>query len=222
MMDTIQFTYVNFRYLMFERGGQYYLLDRSPRHFIGYLFSPINWFFYQAVYPITQEEYFKFKQKNDHAKKFALSTSFGAGLGVFVYNWFRLKKIDISVYFTTPFPFKINLILLLLGLILAYTLAKLFYRYRKKSLFSLIGTDLDHPQYMKLQPQKLDVKQLIGYVVIIGGLTLFISAYYLYSANLLFLLMTILMFFINFIGANIAFGTERNQFYKIRDIKKDS
>lgn len=122
----------------------------------------------------------------------------------------------------TTFPFEINLILLLLGLILAYTLAKLFYLYRMKSMLSLIGTELGYPQYIKLQPQKLDFKQLISYVVVIGGLLLCISAYYLYSANLLFWLMTIAILFINFISSNVAFGTEVNQFYKIMAIKKDS
>ncbi|EHJ52270.1 DUF443 family protein [Streptococcus macacae] len=221
-MDTIQFTYGNFRYLVFEREGQYYLLDRSPSYFIAYLFSPISWLFYQKIYLITQEGYSKIQQKNDRAKKFVLPASFGAGLGVFVYNWFRFKKIDISIYFKTTFSFEINLILLLLSLILSYTLAKLFYVYRKKNIISLLGTELRHPQYMKLKPQKIDFKQLIGYVAVMGGLILFMAVCYLYSANLLFCLITIALSFIYFIGSNIAFGTEVNQFYKIVDIKKDS
>lgn len=220
-MKTIQFTYGNFRYLVFEMEGRYYLLDRSPRYFIGYLFSPINWLFYQKVYPISQEGYSKIQQKNDRARNLVIPASFGAGLGVFIYNWFRLKKIDISSHFETTFSFEINLILLLLSLILAHTLAKLFYSYRKKNMDSLLGTALQAPQYMKLRPQKIDFKQLIGYGVIMGGLVFFMAAYYLYSANLLFCLITIAMSFIYFIGSNVAFGTEANQFYKIVDIKKE-
>ena len=220
-METIQFTYGNFRYLVFEMEGRYYLLDRSPRYFIGYLFSPINWIFYQKVYPISQEGYSKIQQKNNRARNLVMPASFGAGLGVFIYNWFRLKKIDISSHFETTFSFEINLILLLLSLILAYTLAKLFYSYRKKNMDSLLGTALQAPQYMKLRPQKINFMQLIGYGVIMGGLALSMAAYYLYSANLLFCLITIAMSFIYFMGSNVAFGTEVNQFYKIVDIKKE-
>ena len=219
-METIQFTYGNFRYLVFEMEGRYYLLDRSPRYFIGYLFSPINWLFYQKVYPLSQEGYSKIQQKNDIARNLVIPASFGAGLGVFIYNWFRLKKIDISSHFETTFSFEINLILLLLSLILAHTLAKLFYSYRKKNMDSLLGTELQAPQYMKLRPKKINFKQLIGYGVIMGGLVLSMAAYYLYSANLLFCLITIAMSFIYFIGSNVAFGTEVNQFYKIVDIKE--
>lgn len=86
---------------------------------------------------------------------------------------------------------------------------------------SLLGTALQALQYMKLRPQKIDFKQLIGYGVIMGGLVFFMAAYYLYSANLLFCLITIAMSFIYFIGSNVAFGTEVNQFYKIVDIKKE-
>ena len=65
MMEKIRFTYGNFRYLVFELNHQYYLLDRRPCHLIGYLFPPINWLFFQHVYPITLDEYCKIKEKID-------------------------------------------------------------------------------------------------------------------------------------------------------------
>lgn len=218
-MKTIQFTYGNFRYLVFEMDGEFYLLDRRPRYIIGYLFSPINWFFYQEVYPLSREGFSKIQQKNDRARKFSMSVSFGAGLGVLIYNWFRLKKIDISIYFKIITSFEINLILLLLGLMLALSLARLFYYYRKKNMLSLIGTTLQTPLYVKLKPQKLDFKQLIGYGLVMVGLVTFMAAYYLYSGNMLFCFITSIMSFIYFLGSNVAFGTEANQFYKIVDIK---
>lgn len=64
-MEKIRFTYGNFRYLVFELNHQYYLLDRRPCHLIGYLFPPINWLFFQHVYPITSDEYCKIKEKMD-------------------------------------------------------------------------------------------------------------------------------------------------------------
>lgn len=62
-MEKIRFTYGNFRYLVFEFNHQYYLLDRRPCHLIGYLFPPINWLFFQHVYPITSDDYCKIKEK---------------------------------------------------------------------------------------------------------------------------------------------------------------
>lgn len=64
-MEKIRFTYGNFRYLVFELNHQYYLLDRRPCHLVGYLFPPINWLFFQHVYPITSDDYCKIKKKMD-------------------------------------------------------------------------------------------------------------------------------------------------------------
>ena len=220
-METIQFTYGNFRYLTFELDGQYYLLDRSPQHCIGYLYPPLNWFFHQKVYLITQEEFFKLRQKNLRAANISIPASFSAGLGVLIYNWFRLKNIDISIYFNTKFSFGINLLFLLVSVILAYILANLFYFYRKKHMISILGSELYQPVNMRVKPQKLNFKQLIGYLVIVGGLTSFMAGYYLYSGNLLYCFITMTITFLHFIGANGAFGTEANQFYKIVDIKEE-
>ena len=62
-METIQFTYGNFRYLVFEMEGRYYLLDRSPRYFIGYLFSPIIGFFIKKFIQLVKKGIPRFSKK---------------------------------------------------------------------------------------------------------------------------------------------------------------
>ena len=114
-MDTIQFTYGNFRYLVFEIEGQYYLLDRRPSHFIGYLFPPLNWFFYQKVYPIKEEDYLRIKQRNNQFKHIVIPVSLGAGLSVFIGAWSR----TVNLSFKTDFSEITNIILLSLALLLS-------------------------------------------------------------------------------------------------------
>lgn len=214
-METIQFTYANFRYLMFERGGQYYLLDRSPRHFIGYLFPPLNWFFYQKVYPITEEDYLRIKQRNNQFKHIVIPVSLGAGLSVFIGAWSR----TVNLSFKTDFSEITNIILLSLALLLSYILAQLVYRSREKSILFFVHSSIDHPIYYKIRPIKVDYKRLIGYFILMLGIPFFSAWFYLYLKDLLFLLATFVMVFLALLCVNIAFSAEEGDVYKIVDIK---
>ena len=91
-MDNIQLIYGNFRYLIFVKDDQYYLLDRIPSRFIGYFLPPVNWVLYQKVYPITLSQYAKIKDKNDRAPKLAFLIPIAIGLNVYVANKFRLEN----------------------------------------------------------------------------------------------------------------------------------
>ena len=217
MMEKIRFTYGNFRYLVFEFNHQYYLLDRRPCHLIGYLFPPINWFFFQHVYPITSDEYCKIKEKNGHAIKLTVSASLGAGLSVFLYNWLRVNKIDITKYFETNLSSFTTVALFLMTFLLTYVLVELFYYSRKRRMASVLGRELRHLQYYKITPVKIDFKQLLGFLVVIGGLVFFMSLYYFYSGNLLFGLMPNAIIFLYLSTSNVAFGTESHHLYKIND-----
>lgn len=216
-MDNIQLIYGNFRYLIFVKDDQYYLLDRIPSRFIGYFLPPVNWVLYQKVYPITLSQYAKIKDKNDRAPKLAFLIPIAIGLSVYVANKFRLENNDMMKYFQTDFSVVANVITLLIGSILVGILVRVFYFYRKKSMGALIGSTLDHPHYYKIRPLKLKIKQLFSYFVVLGGLTLFASGYYIYSGNLLFALFSLMMQFFYLIGSNVSFGTESQQLYKIVD-----
>lgn len=215
MMDTIQFTYANFRYLLFQVDGQYYLFDRRPSHFIGYLFLPLNWFFYQKVYPITEEDYLRIKQRNDKFKHIVIPASLGAGLSVFIGAWSR----TVNLSFKTNFSEITNVILLSLALLLSYILAQLVYRSREKSILSFVHSTISHPIYYKIRPIKVDYKRLIGYFILMLGTPFFSAWFYLYFKDLLFLLATFVMAFLALLCVNIAFSAEDRYVYKIVDIK---
>ena len=54
---------------------------------------------------------------------------------------------------------------------------------------SLLGRELRYLKYYKITPVRIDFKQLLGFIVVIGGLAFFMPMYYFYSGNLLFGLM---------------------------------
>ncbi len=83
----------------------------------------------------------------------------------------------------------------------------------------LIGHELRHLQYYKITPVKIDFKQLLGFIVVIGGLAFFMPMYYFYSGNLLFGLMANAIIFLYLSASNVAYGTESHHLYKINDKK---
>lgn len=214
-METIQFTYANFRYLVFKIDQQYYLFDRRPSHFIGYFFLPLNWFFYQKVYPITEEDYLRIKQRNDKFKHIVIPASLGAGLSVFIGAWSRAVNLS----FKTDFSEMTNIILLSLVLLLSYILAQLVYHSRKKSILSLAHSIIEHPIYYKVRPVKVDYRRLIGYFILMLGIPFFSAWFYLYFKDLLFLLTTCVMVFLALLCVNITFSAEDGYIYEIVDIK---
>ena len=84
-------------------------------------------------------------------------------------------------------------------------------------MVSVLGRELSHLQYYKIRPVKVDFKQLLGFIVIFGGLAFFMSLYYFYSGNLLFGLMGNAIIFLYLLASNVAFGTESHHLYKIND-----
>ena len=81
----------------------------------------------------------------------------------------------------------------------------------------VLGRELRHLQYYKITPIRIDFKQLLGFIVVIGGLAFFMSLYYFYSGNLLFGLMVNAIIFLYLSASNVAFGTESHHLYKIND-----
>lgn len=220
-MQSFHFTYANFRYLVFQIDGQYYLLDRRPNHLIGYLFMPLNWFFYQRIYPITNEDYHKIKQKNDRLKHLVLPSTLGAGLSVFVGNWLRIHHV--SKYFETDFSLKLNIILALMGIFLSFILAGWFYRSRKRSITSLTYINVEHPLYYKLVPSKISWKMIITYIaylILIVGTAILSLVGFIYLGNLVFLLTATLLVFLHLIAVNLAYSTDSDHFYRVVDIRQ--
>ena len=124
----------NLRYLLFHYQGRQYLLDRSPKHFLGYFCLPLNWYFYQKVYAISDEELVKIEEKNAKASKFILPTSLAAGLAVFVNAWAHMNHIDLFANFYVNFSIVTSLLLVVIGLLFSFSLLQLLYSKKKKSL----------------------------------------------------------------------------------------
>ncbi len=216
-METIQFIYGNFRYLIFQTDGQYYMLDRRPNHLVGYLVMPLNCIFYQKVYPITESDYLSIKQRNDKFKHIVVPASLGSGLAVFIGSWSRMVNLS----FVNHFSKEITVLLLVIILILSYISVQFIYYSRKKSILSLLQNDLTQPVYYKIKPIKFDYKRFIAYIIIMLGLPICLAFIYLYSKDMLFLFAFYIMSLISLLCVNLAFSAEANYFYKIVDIKKE-
>ena len=101
--------------------------------------------------------------------------------------------------------------------LLTYVLVELCYYSRKRRMVSVLGRELRNLQYYKITPVKIDFKQLLGFIVVFGGLSFFMALYYFYSGNLLFGIMAHAIIFLYFLASNVAFGTESHHLYKIND-----
>ena len=210
----------NLRYLLFHYQGRQYLLDRSPKHFLGYFCLPLNWYFYQKVYAISDEELVKIEEKNSKASKFILPTSLAAGLAVFVNAWARMNHIDLFANFYVNFPIVISLFLVVIGLLLSFSLLQLLYSKKKKSLEKLLNRSLEQSINFKIKP----VNSLRFYVkmfllrLCIFALTLIFALAFIYLKNISMLCLMMLIMFIFLGTVNIAFAPGEEREYEIVDV----
>lgn len=128
-----------------------------------------------------------------------------------------MNKIDITKSFETNLSSFTKVALFLMTLLLTYVLVELCYYSRKRRMASVLGRELRHLQYYKIRPVKIDFKQLLGFIVVFGGLAFFMALYYFYSGNLLFCLTAHAIIFLYLLASNVAFGTESHHLYKIND-----
>lgn len=210
----------NLRYLLFHYQGRQYLLDRSPKHFLGYFCLPLNWYFYQKVYAISDEELVKIEEKNSKASKFILPTSLAAGLAVFVNAWARMNHIDLFANFYVNFSIVTSLVLVVIGLLLSFSLLQLLYSKKKKTLEKLLNRSLEQSINFKIKP----VNSLRFYVkmfllrLCIFALTLIFALAFIYLKNISMLCLMMLIMFIFLGTVNIAFAPGEEREYEIVDV----
>ena len=210
----------NLRYLLFHYQGRQYLLDRSPKHFLGYFCLPLNWYFYQKVYAISDEELVKIEEKNSKASKFILPTSLAAGLAVFVNAWARMNHIDLFANFYVNLSIVTSLVLVVIGLLLSFSLLQLLYSKKKKTLEKLLNRSLEQSINFKIKP----VNSLRFYVkmfllrLCIFALTLIFALAFIYLKNISMLCLMMLIMFIFLGTVNIAFAPGEEREYEIVDV----
>lgn len=210
----------NLRYLLFHYQGRQYLLDRSPKHFLGYFCLPLNWYFYQKVYAISDEELVKIEEKNAKASKFILPTSLAAGLAVFVNAWARMNHIDLFANFYVNLSIVTSLVLVVIGLLLSFSLLQLLYSKKKKTLEKLLNRSLEQSINFKIKP----VNSLRFYVkmfllrLCIFALTLIFALAFIYLKNIAMLCLMMLTVFIFLATINIAFAPGEEREYEIVDV----
>ena len=210
----------NLRYLLFHYQGRQYLLDRSPKHFLGYFCLPLNWYFYQKVYAISDEELVKIEEKNSKASKFILPTSLAAGLAVFVNAWARMNHIDLFANFYVNLSIVTSLVLVVIGLLLSFSLLQILYSKQKKTLEKLLNRLLEQSINFKIKP----VNSLRFYVkmfllrLCIFALTLIFALAFIYLKNISMLCLMMLIMFIFLGTVNIAFAPGEEREYEIVDV----
>ena len=213
----------NLRYLFFHYQGRQYLLDRSPKHFLGYFCLPLNWYFYQKVYAISDEELVKIEEKNAKESKFILPTSLAAGLAVFVNAWAHMNHIDLFANFYVNFPIVISLFLVVIGLLLSFSLLQLLYSKKKNSLEKLLNRSLEQSIYFKIKP----VNSLIFYVKMLAfrlcvfALALIFALAFIYLKNISMLCLMMLIMFIFLGTVNIAFAPGEEREYEIVEVRSN-
>lgn len=210
----------NLRYLLFHYQGRQYLLDRSPKHFLGYFCLPLNWYFYQKVYAISDEEFVKIEEKNFKASKFILPTSLAAGLAVFVNAWASMNHIDLFANFYVNLSIVTSLVLVVIGLLLSFSLLQILYSKQKKTLEKLLNRLLEQSINFKIKP----VNSLRFYVkmfllrLCIFALTLIFALAFIYLKNISMLCLMMLIMFIFLGTVNIAFAPGEEREYEIVDV----
>ena len=210
----------NLRYLLFHYQGRQYLLDRSPKHFLGYFCLPLNWYFYQKVYAISDEEFVKIEEKNSKASKFILPTSLAAGLAVFVNAWASMNHIDLFANFYVNLSIVTSLVLVVIGLLLSFSLLQILYSKQKKTLEKLLNRLLEQSINFKIKP----VNSLRFYVkmfllrLCIFALTLIFALAFIYLKNISMLCLMMLIMFIFLGTVNIAFAPGEEREYEIVDV----
>ena len=210
----------NLRYLLFHYQGRQYLLDRSPKHFLGYFCLPLNWYFYQKVYAISDEELVKIEEKNSKASKFILPTSLAAGLAVFVNAWASMNHIDLFANFYVNLSIVTSLVLVVIGLLLSFSLLQLLYSKKKKTLEKLLNRSLEQSINFKIKPVNLlrfYVKMFLLRLCIFA-LTLIFALAFIYLKNISMLCLMMLIMFIFLGTVNIAFAPGEEREYEIVDV----
>ena len=214
----------NLRYLLFYYQGRQYLLDRSPKHFLGYVCLPLNWYFYQKVYAISDEELVKIEEKNAKASKFILPTSLAAGLAVFVNAWARMNHIDLFTNFYVNFSIVTSLLLVVIGLLLSFGLLQILYSNKKKDLEKLLNRSFEQSNYYKIKPVnslRFYVKMLLLRLCFFA-LALIFALAFIYIKNVAMLLMMILTMFIFLASINVAFVPGEEREYEIVDVRSNN
>lgn len=195
-MNNIQLRFSNnFRYLLFEIDGQYYLLDRHPTHLICYIVLPTSFLFYQKVYPIKKDVLLKLEKKETGAGKYTIPTSLVGGAAVLANTYSRINNINPFQYFETQFSLTINFILLFLSWFVIYGLIQWLYASKKKDIQKIIGTELNSPFHCKIR-----VESIIKFVRNILGIRIFAWLMLLIPAILFFLTGNLLLIFMSMIG----------------------
>ncbi|MFU2181747.1 DUF443 family protein [Streptococcus pluranimalium] len=221
-METIQFyNKGNMRYVLFQVDGQHYLLDRRPRHLLVYFFVSSNWFFYQNVFPITDEEYSKMNFKHSKASKFTIPTSLIVGLVVFFNSWSRLKNYNPFEHPNTTMPMTIKWTLLVLSIIVASVLIQLIYYTRKNSLEKMLGRELGQPSLYKFKPESPVKLSISIFKLLLFGIFMFIafSVTFMYLGHILVLLGVVFMAVMVIGSVNGAFQPIGEWRYHIMDKK---
>lgn len=223
-MESFHFSYVSIRYLIFQIEGRYYLLDRSPRYFIGYILLPLNWFFYQRVYPITNEDYLKIEEKHSKASKFTIPSSFAGGLAVFLNAFLRINNIDTFKYFNTDLLPSQKVFYLLMALPVSILLYQVLHLLSKKNIQRLLGTDFRSVLFYRIKPEKPFhfLLRMIGFQVFGIGMITILAIVFFYSGNIEMLIGSILMMFVYLILAYGVFSPNEKWKYKIVDVASNS
>ena len=184
---------------------------------------PLNWYFYQKVYAISDEELVKIEEKNAKESKFILPTSLAAGLAVFVNAWAHMNHIDLFANFYVNFSIVTSLVLVVIGLLLSFSLLQLLYSKKKNSLEKLLNRSLEQSIYFKIKP----VNSLIFYVKMLAlrlcvfALALIFALAFIYLKNISMLCLMMLIMFIFLGTVNIAFAPGEEREYEIVEVRSN-
>jgi hypothetical protein len=184
---------------------------------------PLNWYFYQKVYVISDEELFKIEEKNSKASKFILPTSLAAVLVVFVNAWARMNHIDLFANFYVNFSIETSLLLVVIGLLLSFSLLQLLYSKKKKTLEKLLNRSLEQSIYFKIKlvnSSRFYVKMLLLRLCFFA-LALIFALAFIYLKNIAMLCLMMLTVFIFLATINVAFLPGEEREYEVVEVKSN-
>ncbi|MEX2785696.1 DUF443 family protein [Streptococcus sp. H49] len=212
---------INSRYLVFSAAGNYYLLDRKPKYFVGYFFLPTAWLVKQKLYLLTESDYLKLVEKvqQNRASGIVVPASFsGAGavlLSLFIRRSGLMEQLDLG------FSLFVNSIIVCLMFLLAFALVQWVYLTRYRKIASDLSLEQKRLVYAKLIPERLNktVMKAVFVHIVLWILTLAVTAAAILSGNLFFLFSTLLLFFLSLLFSGI--GQTSLLSYKLKILRKN-
>ncbi len=201
--------HINYRYYLFEQGGEFYLLDRKPTNFWGYIYPPLQWIMSKNVYVLTEEEGKVLQQHNLKIPRgVVISSVLTGGVGIALAR--VISRLNIAEKTFLKMNFSELFIGLLISLLVAALLNSIIFFLLNKSINNIINLNRKKILKFHLTPQgpKKNKNKVIFVPLGIYLMLVLAVLVYMDSSSLLFLSFCCIIMFVILISSVNVYNNE--------------